>query len=99
MATFKADLGGYREFHRTATGMHAGLTHFATAIEARAQGYARVEDALSAASHNRTPGKFRDSIHTERHRGPTYQTVRVVADCDGAAAIEARDRVLGRAEG
>ena len=99
MATFKANLRGYREFHRTATGMHAALEPFAAQIEARAKSYAHVESALSAAEHHRTPGKFRDSIHTERHRGPTYQTVRVVADCDGAGAIEARDRVLGRAAG
>jgi hypothetical protein len=98
MATFKPNRAGLREYLRGSDYVPALELH-ARVIEARAQSYAHVESALSAAGHNRTPGKFRDSIHTEKHTGPSRHTVRVVADCDGAAAIEARDRALGRAAG
>lgn len=88
MAEFRASLAGYRAFHREATGMHAGLEPFAEAIAARARGNAPVDTTA-----------FRDSIHTERHTGRTYKTVRVVADGEGAVIIERRSNALGRAAG
>lgn len=98
MADFRPDRKGLREYLHSEP-VYRALDTEAALVEARAKGYARVETALSAAQRNRVPGKFRDSIHRERHSVPSRGTVRVVADCEGAAPIEARDRVLGRAAG
>lgn len=98
MAEFKANKRGLREYLRS-DALYPALTAEADLVAARARGYARVETAESAEEHGRTPGKFRDSIHLERHLGPSRTTVRVVADCEGAGPIEARDRALGRAAG
>lgn len=98
MAEFKPNRSGYADLLKGGQLLPA-LHVQASQIESRAKASARVESAESAAAHNRTPGKFRSSIHTEVHRGPTRTTVQVVADCEGAAAIEARDHTLGQAAG
>lgn len=98
MAEFRPNRAGLREYLRSGE-LYPALESTAATIEARAKSLARVESATSAEERNRTPGRFRDSIHTERHLGPSRVTVRVVADSEGAAAIEARDRTLGRAAG
>lgn len=98
MATYKPNRAGMREYLRGRDYVRA-LQIEAALIAERARTNARVETAESAAGHDRPPGRFRDSIHTEEHRGPVRNTVRVVADSPAAAAIEARDRALGRAAG
>lgn len=98
MAEFKANRAGLREYLRSGD-VYPALETEAAVIAGRARGYARVEGAEAAEERHRTPGKFRDSIHTERHVNPSRVTVRVVADCEGAGPIEARDRALGRAAG
>lgn len=87
MAEFRPNNSGLRAYLR-GNDVVPALDAVAAVIEARAKANARVES-----------GRFRDSIHRERHRSPSRTTVRVVADSDGAAAIEARDRALGRAAG
>jgi hypothetical protein len=97
-ANFTLNRAGLGEVLRSRE-LVAALTVEAAKIEARAKATSRVESPASARRHHRLPGKFERSIHLETHRGPTRTTVRVVADCDGAAAIEARDGTLGRAAG
>lgn len=98
MAEFKPNKAGLREYLRSDE-LYPALDAFAAPIEQRAIGNAPVESAQDAADRGRTPGQFRDSIHRERHRGPSRVTVRVVADSDAANIIEQRDRPLGRAAG
>lgn len=87
MAEFRTDSAGLRAFLRSGD-LYPALEAAARPIESRAKGNAHVKS-----------GQFRDSIHIERHLGTSRVTVRVVADSPGAAAIEARDRALGRAAG
>lgn len=98
MATFKPSNAGLRSYLR-GTDYLPALESVAASIEERAKTNSPVESPESAQRHDRAPGRFRDSIHTERHRGPVRNTVRVVADSDAASIIEARDRPLGRAAG
>lgn len=87
MADYKANRAGMRELLRSAE-LYGPLETHARPIEARAKNNAPVET-----------GEFRDSIHTERHRGPVRVTVRVVADADAAVVIERQSNALGRAVG
>lgn len=98
MATFRANRAGLREYLRSDDVARA-LEPTAEVIAARARSSARVESAEEAEERNRVPGRFRDSIHVEQHMNPSRVTQRVVADSEGAGAIELRDRTLGTAAG
>lgn len=98
-ATFRPNRAGIKEYLRTDPELARALEAKAAPIEARAKSNAPVESAQDAADRGRTPGRFRDSIRTERRVTPSRTTVRVLADSDAANVIERRDRPLGRAAG
>jgi hypothetical protein len=87
MADYKPNRAGMRAYLRSGD-YASGLDQVAALIEARAKSNAPVRT-----------GDFRDSIHRERHRGPSRVTVRVVADSEGAVPIERQSNALGRAAG
>ena len=70
--------------------LYPALTPVAQRIEARAK--------ANAAAHVDT-GDYRRSIHTERQLGRERVRVRVIADDEVSAILEARYHIIARAVG